>query len=153
MEPENTIKPQTPFYKSLPFLIGTGLLVLIAVGWGIYLLIIPKSSPTPVPAKVAEEPSIKPLKGLIGIVEAVDKDNSMITVKSETEKKSFPVANDVSISQIVLGVKMIEEGKQITLPTEILYLEDLIKKKGEEVYLVFDINGQEVIQIQIFPKK
>ena len=43
--------------------------------------------------------------------------------------------------------------KQITIPTEILYLEDIKKKKGEQVYLVFDTKSQNVTQIQIYSKK
>ncbi len=157
MDPDNAqnepmvIKTATPFYKSFKFLTGIGLaLLLIFVLGGVAFL--QKSSPAP--SDIAQDESIIPLKGLIGTVEAVDTKSSLITVKSEAKTKSYQVSNDVLISQMVLGAKSEEQSmKQFSLPTEILYLEDLAKKKGVEVYLVFDQNGKNVTQIQMYPNK
>lgn len=144
----------TPLYKSFKFLAGMGFLALIILGFGLMTILqryttSPKFTPV---AEITREKATKPLKGLIGTVLAVDGKQNMITVKSKDGSQSYPVSNDVLISQMILGIKS-EEMKQFTIPTEILYLEDLKKKKGVEVYLVFDAKSQNVTQIQMYPKK
>lgn len=141
------IKPPNPFYRSFPFLAVGGVLVLVILLTGIYTFW--QKSPTSTQNTQDQE---KPLKGLVGTVQAVDTNNNIITVASEDKTDSYQVSNDVLISQLVLGVKT-EEMKQFSMATTVLYLEDLAKKKGTEVYLVFDPNGKHVTQIQIYPKQ
>lgn len=148
-EPVVIAKPESPFFLNPKFLaVGLGIiLVLIALGGYSFL----QSKPTPPQPQQIAKP-IKPLKNLVGTIETIDSKKSMITIKnSHGENLTFPVSQDVLVSQIVLGAKA-EEGKQITLPTDILYLEDLKNKNGAEVYLVFDDVGTNVIQIQIHSK-
>ncbi len=149
-EPMVIIKP-APFYKSIKFLTGIGVLVFLLISFSLYNFF-KKSLPSQ-QIQLAEKQSIKPLRGLVGIVQAIDTNKNMITVKSKDEKpSSYQVSNDVLISQLVLGAKSNEEMKQFSMPSETVYLEDLAKKKGAEVYLVFDSKGQKVIQIQMYPK-
>ncbi len=145
------IKTDTRFFKSFKFQAAAGAIILLIFSLG-GLIFLQRSSTPSQPAELADRST--PKKGLIGIVEAVDADNSLITVKEKDQTQSYQVSNDVLISRIVLGVKTEEQAmKQFTLPTEILYLEDLQKKKGEEVYLVFDQKGKLVTQIQMYPNK
>lgn len=145
------IKLPIPFYKSLPFLAGGGILVFIVLSFSLYNLFKIYSAKST--TQIVQEKQEKPLKGLTGIVQTVDINNNMLTIKEKDKTNSYQVSNDVLISQLVLGIKRGEEMKQFSLPTEIFYLEDLAKKKGSEVYLVFDSNDQKVIQIQMYPKE
>lgn len=150
-QPEVIVKPENPFYLNPKFLAtGLGLiLVLIALGGYSFL----QSKPTlPQTQQIAQSKPIKPLKGLIGTVLAVDSQKSTLTVNSQGKDVSFPVSNDVLISQIVFKLNN-TPGKQFSLPTTILYLEDLEKKKGEEVNLVFDDTGERIVEIQMYNKQ
>ena len=140
-----------PLYKSIKFLAGVGIFLFVLLGFGGFTFLQKYTTPlNSTPLSQSEEN--KPIKGLIGTVEAIDKNSNMLTIKGDDQKQaSYQVSNDVLISQLVLGVKS-EEMKQFSMPTETLYLEDLAKKKGTEVYLVFDSNGEKVVQIQIYPK-
>ncbi len=151
-EPTVIIKSEAPFFLSPKFLIPSGfvLFLLLATGIGSFLLkVTPSKLP---PAQMAREKPIKPLKGLIGTVLAVDSQKSILTVNSEGKQASFPVSNEVLISQIVFKLSD-TPGKQFSLPTTILYLEDLENKKGEEVNLVFDETGEKIAEIQMYNKQ
>ena len=139
-----------PFYRSIKFLSGVGIFSLVLLGFGGFSFL--QKYTTPPSSTLTQSGESKPIKGIIGTVEAIDKSSNMLTIKDQDQKQaSYQVSNDVLISQLVLGVKS-EEMKQFSMPTETLYLEDLTKKKGAEVYLVFDSNGQKVVQIQMYPK-
>ena len=79
--PEVLAKTTSPFYRSFKFLSGIGILFFILMSFGIYNMFQKTSTPLK-PQAVAEKP-IKPLKGLIGTVLAVDGKQSTITVKSK----------------------------------------------------------------------
>ena len=155
VEPTVIAKPETPFFFTPKFLGGGAvLLVLLLIGFGSFVMLRKQPSTQPSPSQIAQKEQPKPIKGLIGIVQAVDTRNNMITVKEKDHTNSYQVSNDVLISRMILGIKSKDNDmKQFTIPTEILYLEDLAKKKGSEVYLVFDSNAKNVIQIQMYPKK
>lgn len=145
-QPDVIIKSQRPFFTNPKFLGIAGIFILI---FGIllfskYFLISPSLKP-------GTTPQTKTLRGLLGVVQAVDTSKSTVMIKSAGKVASYPVSKDVLISQTVLGAKA-EVGKQISLPTNLIYMEDLKSKKGLEVYLVFDTAGKNIIQIQIYQR-
>lgn len=150
-EPMVIVK-NAPFFKSAKFLTGIGVLFFLLIGFGAFNFL--QRYTTPFKSSPLTQEEVKPIKSLVGTVEAIDRSNNMLTIKDQDQKPaSYQVSNDVLISQFVLGVTSGEEMKQFSVPSEVLYLEDLAKKKGAEVYLVFDTQGQKVVQIQMYTRK
>lgn len=139
------MKPKIPFYRSPYFLT----IVLISILLAISFFVTKKP-----PFKTSENEQvkqIKPLKSVPGMIEAVDVATNTVTIIYEGKQYSYQVANNLLISEITHNVD-IAEGQQVSLPLKILDLSEIKNKKGELIYLIFNVTGDKVDQIQIYNK-
>lgn len=142
-----------PFYRSRRFLIGIGVLVLALISVGGFFTYRKLTVKPPLPQpQITEKQQIKPLKSVLGILQTVDVNRNVVTLKSQTQNPTpYQVTNSVVISQISAGI-VGKEMQQSSTPITTLTLQQLAKKKGTEVYLIFDPKGEKVVQIQIYLK-